>query len=198
MKQVQGEKRYYAGARKVTKALLTYRNPLQIVLSRFKEYHEKTVGDGISFNTKGLHDWCSMIDIKRKRTKEIKKRLNSQAVMLSGLDVKAQVPCYSEFIRILKWYDNALELRDEHLKFTRLIKYEKLRRPLKKWADSLFDDLDDIYQKKGAPVLFTGEMKDYDLFTQEDKENIKLFIKIIGEEASKSYEQLFKSYLDEI
>lgn len=192
-----GEQRYLSNV--IQKGIIAYRNPMQIVISRFKEYHEQTLGNGMAFDTAGLHDWCELIDVQRRRTKEIKRRINKDPLMLaSGFhnkDIYTQVPCYTEFIRILKWYDNAIDLAEKKLKESLFQPYERLG-VLKRTLDTL-ERFTGLRKEKNSQVVFTGTTEEYDLFTPEDKTQIKAFIEILGTN-SKSYKKYFSSYFKKL
>jgi len=99
-------------ANKISKIVLTMRNPFVVIASRFRHYGKQ---DELYlerfFNSKGLTMWCAETDAKHGALKAFGS-LQSKTRITGG------VPCWTELYRLVLWYKNAcriIERYDSHV-----------------------------------------------------------------------------------
>lgn len=187
-KKVAGEKAY--NKNQVRDVVIVYRNPVDMVTSRYKEY---TVGKREwAFNPNGLYKYCAMVDEERGKVKEIKNYLKRRFIRLGPVDV-ATIPCYTEFLRIFWFYENVLALtanrQNKHF-----LAYDRLKTRYRKYAPPLLDFIGLKENKKGEK-LFSGDGIDPQFFTPEDLEKINALYLLISKDRSRSWD-LFQTYFE--
>jgi len=185
---------------RVKKTVITVRNPLTIVASRFKHHTQYLDEYEGRTNAKGLHDWCKIIDEDFMTRKEIKNLLKERRISATFRGV----PCFTEFIRIMLWYDAVINgtLRRPHI----IIRWEDYFKDLDQTARKLLrfiglekvDDDDWAFDTTVGDHIYTRMGHDtndpnYEWFTQEEIDKIEEFMQAVGRYKSPAWD-LLKNY----
>lgn len=144
----------YSLHQRLGKAVLLVRNPMPTIVARFRDeasrdtYYE----DNGLVNRLGLLEWCSKVDAEA---------LSQDAFKVMVVDASAgylpeRVPCFSEFLRMTAWYNQAMKLL-EGMDF-HIVRFEEL-------VTDLPDVVDGLISFTGIPAV---NPVDESLFKRQD------------------------------
>jgi len=170
---------------KLIKAVVTVRNPFSIIASRFRNHamNDEVYFDRF-FNAKGLQMWCEKNDEQYQDLEEFSKLRQNYSRLL------ADVPCWIELFRIMKWYANScrmLSAIDHHV-----VHFEDYVIHPESTVHKLlqFTGLDFL---PGREIRFEHNAPIYKWFNEEKMTAIVRYLNLIME--PKCVEPLFRRYL---
>lgn len=158
------------------KAVITVRNPFEIVASRFREYakHDDEYFQSM-FNKKGLYKWCAETDQRNMQIDHFHKYESK----MFFVKMVSRVPCWTEFYRVTKWYNNACKLvkaMDNHILY-----FEDIDNNLEPTYRGLMNYIGlEVKITEDLELLFKRTAPHYDWFDPEDQPYVARFIKVVG------------------
>jgi len=168
---------------RVRKVILVVRNPLEIVVNRWRVYM-RDQGDKVSETN--FRNYCPKIDAHYWNSKEIKTAFRSRQLK----DHVDGVLCVTEFFRIMKWYTQAFAVAEK-------------RNPMVIYRE---DYVENAQRTTTAVLKYIGlKQTNYRLpnvneaarlyYTDEEKQKIGAFMEVMGKGDSpawKSFSRYFK------
>jgi len=169
----------------VKKVVIVVRNPMEIVTTRWRIHmrdNEKLVSEA------NFRAYCPEIDDHYIKYKEMKLIIRNKWIKPHH----EGVPCFTEFLRIMMWYENALEISSKKEKM--IVYYEDLVDDLDKTANSILNYVGMQKQSSGGFRIVNTTPLLY--FTTEENQKIATFMRAIGRNTSPACD-LFDRYFQE-
>lgn len=159
----------------VKKAIHMFRHPLDNIVARFHLiYNERTAEGDKAFaksfpkNQDGFRRWCAQED----RNKSI---FRSFYVDHPLRDAMKRIPCYSDFYRYVQWHNLAFTTTRDLDIPTMILHYDEYSTDLRQASNRVLNFLG--LDLVGEPVEFHPGKEYGHYYTNEEKQNIRAFLK---------------------
>jgi len=148
----------YVLQQRLSKAIVLVRNPMPVVVSRFRDI----VGKDELTNRNGLLEWCRAIDQEAMKFDSFKIMVTRRNVG----HILEKVPCFSEFIRFTEWYNNLNKFimgMDHHV-----VTFESLTKDLEVSVERLLEFVDVPIVMPPNEAFFSRTSNQYKWFLDEE------------------------------
>lgn len=177
----------------VKKTILVARHPLAIVTSRFHDYAKQRGYSEKDANAETFREFCKEVDGVYEDVKEVSQMLRKTFVK----PLEDGIPCITEFLRIMIWYDKALKVVEK--KDYILINFEEFIYNLDATSNEVldfagFEKVDDKPWFFDVAARQQHQKDMYHWFSFEELEKIGEFMEASGKFHSPAWEKIFKHY----
>lgn len=169
----------------IKRAVHIFRNPLDNIGARFhhmlklgRTENLENIQDMFNFDFTGFHEYCHYLDSKFWDR-------DSEWYTKQQLELAKKIPCHAEFYKYIQWHNLAFSTTEDIMEDipVLVVLYEHYHHHLGVTVDRLMRFLG--LDKLNNPPKF--DFNRYLFYTEEEKQNIYLFMKLLASEETWNY-----------